>query len=64
MCIWLLPRLMLAHAEAAQADVQRDPQTATPEIALPAAPPPLAGSQCLAWPHHSVEQILTSEKKD
>ena len=47
-------RLMLAHAEAAQADVQRDPQTATAEIALPAAPPPLAGSQCLAWPHPSV----------
>lgn len=35
----------LAIRQAAQADVQRDPQTATAEIALPAAPPPLAGSQ-------------------
>ena len=53
-CIRLKPWLKLAHAKAAQVDVQRDTQTATPEIALPAPPPPLAGSQCLAWPHPSV----------
>jgi len=35
----------LAIRQAAQVDVQRDTQTATPEIALPAPPPPLAGSQ-------------------
>ena len=52
--IRLKPWLKLAHAKAAQVDVQRDTQTATPEIALPAPPPPLAGSQCLAWPHPSV----------